>query len=246
MENVAMTPDDAADFEEYKRRKKILELRGRLRGLEPTLLRKNASLSEIKNICEQAKRLSSVCVCVQPVYVKTCKMLLKNSGVGVSCVIGGNSESTIKAKIYEAGTALKEGASELEFSPSISAITNGNYNYFKREVKRIVRKAKGKTVKINLDAYSLPQDKFLRVAQIAVDSGAKYLSIRAEEDLITLLQRQLKKKCEIKVVGVETHERFKDMLNFGCARVGSELAEEIVHAMEDEVNGLQYAINTEK
>ena len=99
MENsVAISPEEAADFEEYKRRKKVLELRGRLRGLEPTLLRKNASVSEIRNLCEQAKRIQSACVCVQPIYVKTCKSLLKNTGVGVSCVVGGNSESTLKIK----------------------------------------------------------------------------------------------------------------------------------------------------
>lgn len=244
MENIAISPSEAADFEEYKRRKRILELRGKLRGLEPTLLRKNASLAEIRSLCERAKRLSSACVCVQPVYVKTCKSLLKNSGVGVSAIVGGNSESALKVKLYEAKTALAEGATELEFSPSVSALINGNYAYYKREVKKVIRKAKGKAVKISLDAYALPQDKFLRAAQIASESGAKYLCLRAEEDLIVLLRQRLKKDCKIKVIGVETPETFRDMISLGCSRIGSELAEEIVHSMEEEVNGLHKPVES--
>ena len=240
--NIAISPEEAADFEEYKRRKKILELRGRLRGLEPTLVRKNASAMEIRSVCEQAKRIQSACVCVQPVYVRTCKNLLKNTGVGVSSIIGGNSESTLKVKLYEAKNSLREGANELDFYPCISAIINGNYTYFKKEIKKILRRARLRTVKIHLDAYSLPTDKFLRIAQIALDAGGKYLCVRAEEELITLLQRQLKKKCEIKAWGVETPERFKDMLALGCARIGSELVGEIVQGMEEEVNGLCAAL----
>ena len=53
---------------------------------------------------------------------------------------------------------------------------------------------------------------------------------------------QLKKKCEIKAWGVETPERFKDMLALGCARIGSELVGEIVQGMEEEVNGLCAAL----
>ncbi len=244
-ESIAIPPEEAADFEEFKRRKKVLELRGRLRGLEPTLLRKDASLSEIRSLCEQAKRLASACVSVQPVYVRVCRSLLKDSGVAVCGVVGGNSESTLKTKLYEEKTLLRAGAEELEFFPSVSAVVNGNYAYFRREVRKVVRRARGHAVKVGLDAYLLPQDKFLRAAQLAAEAGAKYLCVRAEEDLVLLLQQKLKKKCEIKVWGVETAESFRSMLALGCARVGTELPGEIARGIEEEVGGLCVPVQAE-
>lgn len=233
-DSVSITAEEAADFEEYKRRKKAMELRSKLRSLEPTLLRKNASVSEIRNLCAQAKRISSVCVCVQPVYVKTCKSVLRDGAVGVCCAVGGNSESTLKTKLYELKTALKDGATEVEYTPVVSAIINGNYAFLRREVKKVLRKAKGKTVKINLDAAYLPPERFTRAAAIIADCGAKILSVHAEEELITALQNQLKNKCAIKAWGVETAADFRSMLAIGCTRVGSELAEDIYHDLAEE------------
>lgn len=233
-EGVSITAEEAADFEEYKRRKKATELKSKLRSLEPTLLRKNASLAEIRSLCAQAKRLSSVCVCVQPVYVKTCKSILRDGVVGVCCEVGGNSESTLKSKLYELKTALKDGATEVEYTPVLSAIVNGNYAFLRREVKKVLRRAKGKTVKFNLDSAYLPPEKFARAAAIIADSGAKILCVHAEEELIVSLQSQLKNKCAVKAWGVETAEDFRSMLALGCARVGSELAEDIYHALTEE------------
>lgn len=233
-ESVSITAEEAADFEEYKRRKRMMELRNKLRSLEPTLLRKNASVSEIRNLCAQAKRLSSVCVCVQPVYVKTCKSILRDGGVGVCCSVGGNSESALKTKLYEIKTALKDGATELEYTPAVSAIINGNYALLRREVKKALRKAKGRTLKINLDVSYLPSERFTRAAAIIADCGVKILSVHAEEEIVVSLQEQLKNKCAIKVWGVETAADFRSMLALGCSRVGSELAEDIYHDLIEE------------
>lgn len=234
METVSIPAAEAADFEEYKQRKKRLELKARMRNMEPTLLRRNASTGEIRSLCEQARRHSFVCVCVQPVYVRTCRNLLKGSGVGISCLVGGNSESTLKSKLYECKCAFRDGASEIDFIPAVSAVANGNYAYLKKEVKKVIAKARGKTVKVRLDSFALPPDSFFRAAQAAVDGGAKFLSVCADEELVEELRRRLKKPCEIKVWGVETPERFRSMLALGCARIGSELAEDIFHSMESE------------
>lgn len=225
-ESLSVPAGEAAEFEEYKRRKRAVELRNKLRGLEPTLLRRNASVSEVKNLCEQARRLSSVCVCVRPIYVKTCRAVLKGSA-GVCCFTGGNSESVLKTKLCEVKNALRDGATEIEYSPSAAAIVNGNYAGVRREIKKVLRKAKTATVKINLDADALPSENFLRAAALAVDCGAKILSVRADEATVLSLREKLKKPCSVKVWGVETAADFRSMLSLGCERVGSELAEDI-------------------
>lgn len=227
-------PEEAADYEEFRRRKRAIELRSKLRGLEPTLLRQDASLAEVRALCERAKRFSAACVCVQPVYAAVCRDLLKDSGVAVSCVVGGNSESLLKTKLCEETACLRAGAAEVEFYPSVSAVVNGNFAYFRREVRKAVRRARGRTVKVALDGGQLPRDKFLRAARIAVDAGARYLSVRAEEEFILLLRQNLENRCEIKARGVETAAAFCNMLALGCARMGSEEAGDILRDMEEE------------
>ena len=148
-------PEEAADYEEFRRRKRAIELRSKLRGLEPTLLRQDASLAEVRALCERAKRFSAACVCVQPVYAAVCRDFLKDSGVGVSCVVGGNSESLLKTKLCEETACLRAGAAEVEFYPSVSAVVNGNFAYFRREVRKAVRRARGRTVSPSRKAQHL-------------------------------------------------------------------------------------------
>lgn len=235
-ESIAISPEEAADFEEFRRRKRIAELRSRLRGLEPTLLKRDASLSEIRALCEQAKRIECACVGVQPVYVRACRNLLKDCNVRVSGLVGGNSESALKTKLCEASFCLRSGAQEIEFMPCVSALINGNFSYFRREIRKIVRRARGKTVKVRLDVDLLPRDKILRAAHLAADAGANYLSVRADEELILLLQQQLGAECAVKASGVESAEAFRNMSALGCVRVETERAGDIVRDMEEDIN----------
>ena len=70
-ENV-ITDEERIEFEEYKRQKKLLEIKRLLKMIDHTLLRQTATREEIKTLCEQAKEHGFYSVCVQPVYVAEC------------------------------------------------------------------------------------------------------------------------------------------------------------------------------
>lgn len=232
---MSIPSEEVADYEEYKRRKRNLELKSKLQKLEPALLGKYVTLAELRNFCADVKLYHPVCVCVEPVYVKACKALLKNSGIGVCCNVGGNSESTPAAKLYESRRALKEGANELDYTPCTAFILNGNFSLLKREIRRVVRHARGKTVKINLEVNMLTRDKIFRAAQVAAEAGAKIISLPADGELICELQNVLRGKCFVKARGVENSAEFRSMINLNCVRISSEDASKIVSAMEREV-----------
>jgi deoxyribose-phosphate aldolase len=236
MENVSIPSEEVADYEEYKQRKRNLELKSKLQKLEPTLLDKYATLAELKNFCAAAMRYHPACVCVQPIYVKTCSTLLRNSGIGVCCQVGGNSESTPSVKFYECKRAFREGASEVNYAPCAAYLLNGNYPRLKREIRRVVRYAKTRTVKIDLDVNMLTRDKIFRAAETMAEAGAKILSLPADGELICELQNKLRGKCFVKARDVESVAEFKNMVDLSCVRVSSAEADKIVTAMERELN----------
>jgi deoxyribose-phosphate aldolase len=238
MESLSIPSEEVADYEEYKQKKRALELKSKLQKLEPALLDKYVTLTELKSFCVSAMRYRPASVCVQPIYVKACYTILKNSGIGVCCQTGGNSESMPAVKLYECKRAFREGASEVNYSPCAAFLLNGNLQKFKREVRRIVRCAKGKAraVKIELDVNGLTKDKIFRAAATAADAGAKILSLPADGELICELQNVLRGRVAVQARGVENVAEFQHMVDLNCVRVTSCEADKIAAEMERELN----------
>jgi deoxyribose-phosphate aldolase len=89
--------------------------------IDHTLLKPDASLLQIKQLCDETKKYKFMSVCVNPCFVKFCKTQLKNSNAKICTVIGfplGNS--TTQTKIFEAQDAIKNGADEIDMVINIS------------------------------------------------------------------------------------------------------------------------------
>ncbi len=80
------------DFSEFEKEKKLSELKLSSQDLagmiDHTLLKPDATISEINQLCEEAIQYNFASVCVNPSYVETCFNLIKSSNVKVCTVIG--------------------------------------------------------------------------------------------------------------------------------------------------------------
>lgn len=81
-------------------------------------------------------------------------------------------ENKTETKVYETKRAIADGADEIDMVACISAIKNGNYAYVRREIKQIVKAAKGSPVKVILETSLLTRDETVRAALCARDAGA--------------------------------------------------------------------------
>lgn len=238
MESISISAREAADYEQYKRRKLDLELRGKLQKLEPSLSRKGATAIEIRSFCDCVRRFRPASVCVQPIYLKACKTLLKGCGVKLSCVVGINSESGTEVKLYECKKLLRSGVGEIDYVPCFTNLINGNYAAFQRELKRVLRVMRGKTVKLYLDCAGLREEKLFRAAQTAADAGIKVVSLTADDRLIGEMQMALRGRCFVMARGVQDADGFRKMLVQNCVKISTERTEEIVAAMEEEYRNI--------
>src|SRR5699024_10154752 len=83
--------------------------------LDHTLLKPEASRSQIKAVCDEAKQYHFASVCVNPCWIPFIAEELKGSGVTACSVIGfplGATLSSVKAE--EAKAAVAAGAGEID------------------------------------------------------------------------------------------------------------------------------------
>ena len=243
--NLEITPDERAEFEEFRRQKKLLEMRRLLRMIDHTLLKQTATRSDIKNLCDEAREYGFYSVCVQPVYVAACCEFLKNSpSIKIACVVGfPMGENKTETKVYETKRAIADGADEIDMVACISAIKNGNYAYVRREIKQIVKAAKGSPVKVILETSLLTRDEMVRAALCARDAGAAFVKTStgyfgegAKAEDVKLLKQTVEGKCSVKASGgIRTAEKFREMIDAGADRIGTSAGKEIAQTLQKEM-----------
>ena len=62
--------NELEEFEEFKRQKKLLEIRRLLKKIDHTLLKQTATKADLKKLCDEAMEYGFYSVCVQPVHVR--------------------------------------------------------------------------------------------------------------------------------------------------------------------------------
>lgn len=240
----SISADEMAEFEEFKRQKKILEIRRLLKTIDHTLLKQTAKREDIRKLCAEAVEYGFYAVCVQPVYVSACNEFLKNAPqIKIACVVGfPMGENKTETKVYETKKAIADGADEIDMVVCISAIKNGNFGYVKREIKKVVRAAKGCPVKVIIETSLLTREEMLKAAVCARDAGAAfvktstgYFGSGAKAEDVRLLKQTVRGDCLVKASGgIKNAEQFKAMVAAGADRIGTssgvDIAEEIKKA----------------
>lgn len=238
----SISADELAEFEEFKRQKKILEIRRLLKTIDHTLLKQTAQREDIRKLCAEAVEYGFYSVCVQPVYVSACNEFLKNAPqIKIACVVGfPMGENKTETKVFETKRAIADGADEIDMVICISAVKNGNYSYVKREIKQVVKAAKGSPVKVILETSLLTRDEMVKAALCARDAGAAFVKTStgyfgegAKAEDVRLLKDTVKGACSVKASGgIKTAEQFREMLAAGADRIGTSSGKEIADTLK--------------
>lgn len=238
----SISADEMAEFEEFKRQKKILEIRRLLKTIDHTLLKQTAQREDIRKLCAEAVEYGFYSVCVQPVYVSACNEFLKNAPqIKIACVVGfPMGENKTETKVFETKRAIADGADEIDMVICISAVKNGNYSYVKREIKQVVKAAKGSPVKVILETSLLTRDEMVKAALCARDAGAAFVKTStgyfgegAKAEDVRLLKDTVKGACSVKASGgIKTAEQFREMLAAGADRIGTSSGKEIADTLK--------------
>ena len=209
--------------------------------IEHTLLRPEATVGQIKALCDEAREYEFVAVCVNPIFISLASGLLANSPVKASTVVsyplGANSATE---KVVETLSALAGGAVEIEMVMSVGALKGGAYGQVYNEIQSVAQVAHNQRalLKVAIETPLLTHAEKIIAALLVKAAGADFVTastgfaagVALVED-IDLLHRVAGPKVKIKATGgIETLETAKTMISAGAARLGTNAGVQMVAA----------------
>ncbi|MCM3054393.1 deoxyribose-phosphate aldolase [Caldifermentibacillus hisashii] len=199
--------------------------------IDHTLLKADATKSQIETLCNEAKEYGFFSVCVNPTWVSFAANILEGSDVKVCTVIGFPlGASTSETKAFETVNAIHNGAKEVDMVINIGALKSGDLAAVKNDIEAVVNAAKGQAlVKVIIETSLLTDDEKKTACRLAVEAGADYVKTStgfstggATAGDIQLMRETVGPEIGVKASGgVRTAADAKAMIEAGASRIGA-------------------------
>ena len=199
--------------------------------IDHTFLSPQATVADIKRLCQEAIQYGFYAVCVPPYFVSKARQELLDKGVKVATVVGypyGYSETPIK--VAEARRSLEEGADELDIVINVSAVKSGDWNYVRTEIEQMATtvRLKGKVCKIILEMSALDEEETRRLIELCNKVRPDYVKTSsgtqggATVEQVRLLRANLDSEIRIKASGgIRTRAAAAELIEAGANRIGT-------------------------
>ena len=212
--------------------------------IDHTYLKPEASVNEIRKICDEAKKYHCASVCVNPSYIQYVAQQLEGSGVTPCCVIAFPfGTSTPEAKAFEASDAASKGAREIDMVINVGAIKSGDWLLVKRDIEGVVNAVKGRAkVKVIIEACLLTDEEKVKACTVAKLAGAAFVKTStgystggATVEDVRLMRETVGSEMGVKASGgVRTYDDAIAMLKAGANRLGCSSTMKIVSGVKED------------
>lgn len=198
--------------------------------IEHTNLKPEATPSDIRTLCDDARTHHFGFVCVNSSYVALARECLAGSGVRISSVVGFPLGAMVtEAKAYEAACAIAAGADEIDMVLSIGRAKCGDWDYVRRDIEAVVRAAAGHAVKVILETGLLTDEEKKKACKIAVEAGAAFVKTStgfghggATVPDVLIMAKAVDGKARIKASGgIRDFATAMAMISAGADRLGT-------------------------
>lgn len=206
--------------------------------IDHTLLKPEASESDIKKLCDEAAEFGFASVCVNPVWVKKANEFLQGSNVPVCTVIGFPLGATLSdVKAYETRRAIFNGAKEVDMVINIGALKSGDDCALEDDIKTVVEAAheNGILCKVIIETALLTDEEKVRACLASKNAGADFVKTStgfakggATVDDVNLMRRTVGKALGVKASGgVKGIDDARKMFEAGATRIGASVGVKI-------------------
>ena len=198
--------------------------------IDHTLLKPEATKTQIENLCKEAIKYDFASVCVNPTHVAYCAKLLKNSDVKVCTVIGFPlGSNTTETKVFETKNAIENGADEIDMVINIGALKDKNYNFVKEDIESVVKAANSKLVKVILETCLLTEEEVKVACKLSQEAKADYVKTStgfsksgASVEMVKIMYDTVHDTMKVKASGgVRTYDDAIKMIEAGASRIGT-------------------------
>ena len=215
--------------------------------IDHTLLKPDATVTEIEQLCDEAIQYRFASVCVNPSQVEFCFNLVKSSTVKVCTVIGFPlGATTTQTKLFEAEEAVKNGVEELDMVINIGKLKDKNYEYVFNDIKAIADLSKKHlcTFKVIIETCLLTDEEKIIACLISKKAGADFVKTStgfskggATVHDVALMKFVVGDKLKVKASGgVRSYEDAVNMISAGALRLGASAGVKIISGQKSESN----------
>lgn len=211
--------------------------------IDHTLLKADATVSQIVKLCEEAVQYKFFAVCVNPVYVPLARSIVEGTDVKVATVIGfplGANSTIVKA--LETEKALKDGADEFDMVINLGYLKSKEYRQVQKDIEEVVRAASGNVVKVIIETCYLTEDEKRIASALAVSAGAQFVKTStgfgpsgATAEDVRLIRSVVGPDIGVKASGgIRDAATLKAMVEAGATRIGASASVKIMEELKVE------------
>jgi deoxyribose-phosphate aldolase len=205
--------------------------------IDHTLLKQDATFSQVEMLCQEAKQYDFMSVCIQPHFVSYAKNLLLESNVKVCTVIGFPlGQNTRDVKVFETKKAVSEGADEIDMVMNLSLLKAGKFHELYLEIADIKYACQGRTLKVILETCLLTNEEIVKACEIAKEAKADFVKTStgfstggATVEHVRLMKKTVGDKLQVKASGgVRSLADMQAMIEAGATRIGTSSGVKII------------------
>ncbi len=198
--------------------------------IDYTLLKPDATVKSIRDMCKEAIEYGFYSVCVNPCHIQLCKEELKGSEVKICTVIGfplGAIEKEMKA--FEAKRAIELGADELDMVINIGYLKSGFLDQVREDIEAVVDAAQGHIVKAIIETGALSDNEKKAACMAAKKAKASFVKTStgfgyhgATTYDVRIMRQTVGKDMGVKASGgIKTREQAIELIKAGATRIGT-------------------------
>jgi deoxyribose-phosphate aldolase len=209
--------------------------------IDHTLLKPEASASDIRRLCAEARQYGFASVCVNPYWVKLASAELAASEVNVCTVVGFPlGANATETKVFETNLAIEQGAREIDMVMNIGELKGHQEDAAGADIRAVVEAAhpKGVIVKVILETALLHDTEKAAACRLAKIADADFVKTStgfgpggATAEDVALMRRAVGLQMGVKASGgIRTLEDLNRMVAAGASRIGASASVGIVQA----------------
>jgi len=207
--------------------------------IDHTLLRPEATASDLDRLCDEAIEYGFAAVCINPAWVRRAADRLRGTGVAVASVIGFPfGATTTEVKAMEARRAIRDGAREIDMVISIGALRSGMRDIVREDIARVSDACheSGALNKVIIEAALLTDEEKVIACHLAKEAKADFVKTStgyatggATVFDVALMRETVGPRMGVKAAGgIRTVEDVEDMIAAGATRIGASAGVKIV------------------
>ena len=212
------------------------------RYFDHTILKPEATESDVQKICDEALAHHFFSVCVNPSHVEFCKNYLRGSDVKIATVVGFPlGATTTEVKAFEAAQGVAAGADEIDMVLNVGALKSGDFERVRYDIMAVVKASAPALVKVILETCLLTDDEKRRACELSVAAGAHFVKTStgfsksgATVADIKLMRTTVGPKIGVKASGgVRTLSDAVALIDAGASRLGASASVAILKEIQD-------------